>query len=203
MRKYLAIAAMLAFGVSQAQAVTITSFGGNMITAGAAVPTPVITNYGGTVNISILGGLAGSLTNSPILVDLSVPGYTTPLGFTNVGPGLVVTGGWGSVSFGFVNPATLQATPATNGGVLAVDMIVTAEAGSNDFGGLGQLWQFNISYSFVTFYNGGYTTDQGIDQVNAFNANRVTNTIPEPGSMALWGLGAIVGMGLLRRRRLA
>lgn len=191
----------LAAGVLPANATVITSFGGNMVTAAAAVPTSVVTNTSGTVNISIGAGLAGSSITDPILLDLTNPGYVPVLGQANIAPTLVVSGGWGSVEFEYLNPGTLESTPATNGGVFSIQMKVIAESGSNDFGGIGQLWQFNLSYSFVTFLNGAYTTDQGIAQTNAFNANRITQTIPEPSSMAIWGVASLGGMALLRRRR--
>lgn len=196
----LAVVSIAGIGARPASAAVITSIGGGYVLGGASgvgSDTMSLTN-----GFLFLANGSGGFVGSAADLTVSLTGYIPTVGNAFSGPAFSLLGPWGGVAFAMINPGILQAAPATQGGVYTVEMVVAAEAGIHNFGGVGQLWVFNLAFSFVQFFTGAFTTSAGLDQTAAFNAFRSQTLVPEPASIAIWSLGAvgIVTATAVRRR---
>ena len=106
--------------------------------------------------------------------------------------------------------AGLDATTALIAGQWAadntgLDILINGNSTSNTCGGFSVLCNFNIASGFVAGINTLEFQVQDVGGIAGFLVSSISSSadaipVPEPGMIAIFGLG-LIGLGLARRRR--
>ena len=202
-------------GVASVNLTSINFLSGTFVPNLFLVSVPVSNSFTGLAGTTgTIANLTNNLTNTgpqPVGASFTDANWmvfssASPLiafDLTFIAPGIDGTGGCSSSAIGATctpfsfSPFNLQNT--TNGTSVAFSVSGNAR---------------NVSTGELTPFTGNFTTQitsQNIPQilatinsggsiVNSYSANFIASTVPEPGTISLFGAG-LIGLGLLQRRR--
>jgi hypothetical protein len=151
--------------------------------------------------VSMTGSASGFANESPTTIAFSVPntGFVTPFGTEN----------GGTVTFQAINPfEVVGAGTTTTFGSLndsTPELKLTGNTSNLDFGPIGGLFHFQISTQGLIYNsagNGSFSTQDETLANGSFSAKDAP-PVPEPASLAVWGLFGVAGAwyGFRRVRR--